>query len=273
MLCGGGIALCDGEVKGNSKVATHQPHQANVASAAAKLPNSAGLPLAEYIDHTILKPNVTIEEVKRVCDEAIEFGFASVCVNSHFVGKVAQFLAGSKTKPISVIGFPLGAMSTASKAFEARDAISSGALEIDMVINIGALRGQDYETVIKDIQEVVMASRPYPVKVILETAFLSKDEIVVACVLSKAAGAAFVKTCTGFGGGGATVEDIRLMRSAVGPDLGVKASGGVRTLKETLAMIEAGATRIGTSSGVAIIQAHQAGGSVDTGGRVEGGGY
>ncbi|RYG93773.1 deoxyribose-phosphate aldolase, partial [archaeon] len=189
------------------------------------------MPLATYIDHTLLKPNATIDDIKRVCDEAIEFGFASVCVNSHFVGKVSQFLAGSRTKPISVIGFPLGAMSTAAKAFEAREAVSSGALEIDMVINIGALRGQDYGTVLKDIQEVVAASRPYPVKVILETALLSKDEIVVACVLSKAAGAAFVKTCTGFGGGGATVEDVRLMRSAVGPDLGVKASGGVRSLQ------------------------------------------
>eukprot|EP01031_Cornospumella_fuschlensis_P032238 gene32238-38993_t len=181
LLSTGTVALCEGE---------------------KELTARSDFPLASYIDHTLLRPNATFDEIKRVCDEAIEFNFASVCVNSYFVGKVAHLLAGSLTKPISVIGFPLGAMTTASKAYEAREAISAGAQEIDMVINVGALRSKDYETVVKDIQAVVAASRPYPVKVILETALLNKDEIVTGCVLSKAAGAAFVKTCTGFGGGG-----------------------------------------------------------------------
>lgn len=209
--------------------------------------------IAPYIDHTLLKPEATRDEVVKLSEEARKYGFATVCVNSSMVGTAARILAGSKTVPIAVVGFPLGAALPSAKAFESREAIRCGAREIDMVINIGALKAKDYALVLKDIAAVVDASRPHPVKVILETSQLSNDEKIAGCVLSKAAGAAFVKTSTGFSGGGATAEDIALMRRVVGDDVGVKASGGIRSSDDAMKMIQAGANRIGASASVAII--------------------
>ena len=209
--------------------------------------------LAGMIDHTILKPDATRAELEKVCAEARQWRFATVCVNASNIPLVAKLLDGSGVKPIAVVGFPLGAMTATAKAFEAREAVRNGAKEIDMVINIGALKNKDYATVLDDICKVVMASKPYPVKVILETAGLTQDEKIIGCALSKAAGAAFVKTATGFGPGGATVEDIQLMRKIVGAEIGVKASGGVRTAEDAKKMREAGADRIGASASVAIV--------------------
>ena len=209
--------------------------------------------IAKYIDHTLLKPTATREQIVKVCEEARQYGFASVCVNSVWIRLAAELLSGCRAMPICVVGFPLGAMSTRSKALETREAIADGAEEIDMVINIGALKGGDHDLVFQDIQAVVRAAQGRPVKVILETTMLERDEKIVGCTLSKAAGAAFVKTSTGFGGGGATAEDIALMRAVVGPDLGVKASGGVRSVADANAMIAAGATRLGASASVAIV--------------------
>lgn len=209
--------------------------------------------LAAHIDHTLLKPDATAEEIFRICTEARKYSFATVCVNSNNIPKVAELLKGSTVKPIAVVGFPLGAGSTASKAFEAREAIKAGAQEIDMVVNIGALKNKDYAFVLEDIKKVVEASQPYPVKVILETSNLNNEEKIIACALSKSAGAAFVKTSTGFGSGGATAEDVALMRRVVGDAMGVKASGGIRTFEDAAKMIEAGANRIGASASVAIV--------------------
>lgn len=213
--------------------------------------------IASAIDHTLLKPDASLEELKQVCDEAKQYGFATVCVNSSNIPFVTRHLAGSAVKPIAVVGFPLGAMTSNAKAFETREAIRNGAQEIDMVVNIGALKGREYALVFDDICAVVNAAKATPVKVILETAQLSHDEKVIVCALSKAAGAAFVKTSTGFGGGGATVEDIELMRKIVGPDLGVKASGGMRTAEDVKKMFKAGADRIGASASVAIVTGGQ----------------
>ena len=210
--------------------------------------------VAPYIDHTILKPEATREELRKVCDEARQFGFATVCVNAANVRFVAQQLGGSGVKAIAVVGFPLGASTPSAKAFETREAIRNGAQEIDTVINIGALKSRDLALVHEDIKAVVDAAQKVPVKVIIETSKLERDEKVMACALAKAAGAAFVKTATGFGGGGATPEDVALMRSVVGPDMGVKASGGVRTIEDAEAVIAAGANRIGASSSVEIVQ-------------------
>jgi deoxyribose-phosphate aldolase len=209
--------------------------------------------LAKKIDHTLLKPEATQDELKKVCNEAMRYGFATVCVNSANIPFVAKSLKGSDVKPIAVVGFPIGAMSTQAKVGETKEAVQNGAQEIDMVINIGALKSHDYQTVYEDIKAVVSASKPYIVKVILETALLSEEEKIAACAISKKANAGFVKTSTGFSKGGATVNDIRLMRQVVGPDMGVKASGGVRTTEDALAMIAAGATRIGASSSIAIV--------------------
>ncbi|MBX5481351.1 MAG: deoxyribose-phosphate aldolase [Myxococcaceae bacterium] len=209
--------------------------------------------IAPFIDHTLLKPEATRDEVVKLAQEALRYGFATVCVNSAHVGTAARVLAGSKTVPIAVVGFPLGAALPSAKAFEAREAIRCGAREIDMVINIGALKAKDYALVLQDIAAVVNASKPYPVKVILETSQLTQDEKIAGCVLSKAAGAAFVKTSTGFSSGGATVEDIALMRRVVGDDVGVKASGGIRSAEDAMKMIQAGANRIGASASVAIV--------------------
>lgn len=209
--------------------------------------------LARSIDHTLLKPTSTRADIVRVCQEAAQHTFASVCVNSTWIGLTAQLLRGTPVMPICVVGFPLGAASTDSKAFETRRAIADGADEIDMVINIGWLKGGDHDAVFDDIKAVVEAAQGRPVKVILETSMLERDEKIAGCVLSRAAGAAFVKTSTGFGGGGATAEDISLMRAVVGPDMGVKASGGVRTADDARKMLAAGATRLGASASVAIV--------------------
>jgi deoxyribose-phosphate aldolase len=222
--------------------------------------------LARQIDHTLLKPETTRADIERICKEAVEFNFATVCVNSAHIAQAASLLQGSSTLPIAVVGFPLGACTTSTKVFETREAIRLGAREIDMVISVGALKEKDYATVLSDISEVVQAAKPYPVKVILETSLLSTEQKVAACVLSKEAGAAFVKTSTGFGGGGATVEDIALMRTVVGPEMGVKASGGVRTREDAEKMIEAGANRIGTSSGPAIVSQTKASSGTPTNG-------
>lgn len=210
--------------------------------------------LAKMIDHTLLKPEANRDAILKLCAEAKEYNFASVCVNPSWVALCAEQLAGSNVKVCTVIGFPLGASSTATKVFETQDAIANGATEVDMVINIGAIKSGDWDLVKKDVEAVVQAAHPKAiVKVILETGALTQEEKVQACLVCKDAGADFVKTSTGFGPGGATVEDIRLMRETVGPDLGVKASGGVRDYETVMAMIEAGATRIGASAGVAIV--------------------
>lgn len=209
--------------------------------------------IAQMIDHTILKPDVTKEQIENVCKEAITYGFATVCVNSANIPIVARLLRGTKVKPIAVVGFPLGASLSSAKAYEALEAIKNGAQEIDMVINIGALKSKDYNVVLDDIAKVVSASKPYKVKVILETGMLTEDEKVVACALAKSAGAHFVKTSTGFGPGGATVSDIQLMRRIVGNDMEVKASGGIRTKSDATAMKVAGADRIGASASVSIV--------------------
>ena len=210
--------------------------------------------LAGYIDHTLLKADATREDFEKLAAEARAHSFATVCVNSVNVRLMKQLLRGCDVPVCAVVGFPLGAMSPRTKAFETREAIRCGAGEIDMVVNIGALKSRDYDLVLRDIKAVVEAAKPIGVKVILETSKLTHEEKVIVCALSKAAGAAFVKTSTGFGGGGATVEDIELMRALVGQEMGVKASGGVRSKSDAEAMVRAGANRIGASSSVAIVQ-------------------
>ena len=225
------------------------------ASRVAAPPGSAPMPaeMAKLIDHTLLKPDATRDEVKKLCEEARRHGFASVCVNTTWVPVAKTLLRGSGVMTCAVVGFPLGAMTPSAKAFEAREAVRQGADEIDMVLNIGALKSRDYETVFEDICRVVKAANPSRVKVILETGALNAEEKIIACSLAKLAGAHFVKTSTGFGPGGATVEDIALMRKLVGPDMGVKASGGVRTREDAEKMALAGANRIGASASVAIV--------------------
>ncbi|GHI00537.1 deoxyribose-phosphate aldolase [Neobacillus kokaensis] len=210
--------------------------------------------IARMIDHTLLKPEATKEQVVKLVNEAKEYSFASVCINPAWVRIAAELLADTPdVKVCTVIGFPLGATTPETKAFETKNAIENGASEVDMVINIGALKDKQDEKVENDIRSVVEAAKGKAlVKVIIETCLLTDEEKIRACELSVKAGADFVKTSTGFSTGGATVEDIRLMRKTVGPEIGVKASGGVRSREDALAMIEAGATRIGASSGVAI---------------------
>ena len=209
--------------------------------------------ITPLIDHTLLKPEATAAQVRELCAEAVKFGFASVCVNPWYVPLVAELLAGSSVRACTVVGFPLGANQSETKAREARLAAAQGATELDMVINVGALKSGQADTVREDIRGVVEAGRPTAlIKVILETALLSPDEIARACCLARDAGAAFVKTSTGFGPGGATVEDVALMRRTVGRMMGVKASGGIGTRQDAADMIAAGATRIGASAGVRI---------------------
>ena len=211
--------------------------------------------LASLIDHTLLKPDATREEVTQLAREAAQFCFASVCVNPNWVALCRELLRGSGVKVCTVIGFPLGAHLPDIKAYEARRAVEQGAEEVDMVINIGALKSKDYALVEQDIHGVVQAvGKAAIVKVILETSLLGRDEKVMGCTLAKAAGADYVKTSTGFGGGGATVEDVQLMRETVGPEMGVKASGGVRTREDAEKMVAAGATRLGASAGVKIVR-------------------
>ncbi|MGQ7278122.1 MULTISPECIES: deoxyribose-phosphate aldolase [Brevibacillus] len=217
--------------------------------------------LNKYIDHTLLKPETTAAMIDKLCAEAKEHNFASVCVNPFWVKRCAELLKGTDVKVCTVIGFPLGASTPAVKAAETRDAIANGATEVDMVLNIGALKSGDLDLVKADVKAVKEAAGSVLVKVILETGLLTDEEKVTACKLCVEAGADYVKTSTGFGHGGATVEDVALMRKTVGPNVGVKASGGVRDRAAALAMIEAGASRIGTSSGVAIVTGANEGGS------------
>ncbi len=209
--------------------------------------------MAACIDHTLLKPTATADQIITLCNEAVAAGFAAVCVNPCHIPLVVSRLAGTPVKVCSVIGFPLGANSTYIKAEEARSVVGQGASEVDMVIQIGAMKSAKLLDVEEDIRQVVKAAGEAPVKVIIETCFLTDEEKTAACRLAVNAGAKFVKTSTGFGSGGATPADVRLMRSTVGPAFGVKASGGIRTLDEALAMLEAGANRLGTSSGVQIL--------------------
>ena len=216
--------------------------------------------LNKYIDHTLLKPDASQEQIETLIEEAKKYDFASVCVNPTWVSFAAQALKGTDVKVCTVIGFPLGANTPELKAFETSDAIRNGVNEIDMVINIGALKSQNFDLVEKDIRAVVEAAKGTLVKVIIETCLLTDDEKVKACQIAQKAGADFVKTSTGFSTGGATVADVALMRKTVGPDMGVKASGGARSYEDALAFIEAGATRIGASSGVAIMEGDVANG-------------
>jgi deoxyribose-phosphate aldolase len=234
----------------------------NVISAGAeRLTSTLGvipqnLDIARMIDHTLLKPDATQQEIAQLCFEARKYDFASVCVNPTWVSLCAQLLKGSPVRVCTVIGFPLGATSSEAKAFETETAIQQGATEIDMVINIGALKARDLDTVARDIRGVVNVAHSHGiiVKVIIETSLLSDEEKTIASLTAREAGADFVKTSTGFAGGGATVHDVELMRRAVGPGMGVKASGGVRTYEDAASLIKAGATRIGASAGVKIIQ-------------------
>ena len=234
----------------------------NVVSAGAeRLSSTVGvipqdLKLANMIDHTLLKPDATQEQIAQLCFEARKHGFASVCINPTWVELCAKLLKGSSVKVCTVIGFPLGATSPEVKAFETQVALDHGATEIDMVINVGALKARDLELVASDIRGVVTTShaRQAIVKVIIEAILLTDEEKTIACLLSKEAGADYVKTSTGFASGGATAHDVALMRRVVGPEMGVKAAGGVRTYEDAENMIKAGASRIGASAGVKIIQ-------------------
>lgn len=209
--------------------------------------------IAKMIDHTMLKADASEKTILRYCREAKEYGFASICVNTCFVPLVAKELKGSGVKTCCVVGFPLGAMSTSAKAFEAKQAVADGAEEVDMVINIGAMKDARFDFVKQDIETVVEASKPAIVKVIIETCLLTDEEKVKVCELSVEAGAAFVKTSTGFSTGGATVADVKLMKETVGDRAKVKASGGIRTPEDAKALIEAGADRIGAGNGIVLL--------------------
>lgn len=231
-----------------------------VSAGAERLTSTLGIipqdkDVASMIDHTLLKPDATSDQIAQLCFEARKYNFASVCVNPTHVKLCAELLKGSSVKVCTVIGFPLGATSSDVKVYETKNAIREGATEIDMVINIGALKARDLELVAKDIHGVVLAAHAAGaiVKVIIEAVLLTDEEKTIACLLSKESGADFVKTSTGFASGGATAEDIALMRRVVGPEMGVKAAGGIRTREDAEKMIKAGATRIGASAGVKIV--------------------
>lgn len=212
--------------------------------------------IAGVIDHTILKPEATSAQIRQLCEEALHFGFASACMNPFYVPLAAELMRGSAVKVCTVAGFPLGATTTDAKVFEAQEAIQHGAQEIDMVMNVGALKSGDDEAVEEDIRRVTDACHRGKAicKVILENCLLTREEKIHACQIAMRAGADYVKTSTGFNSGGATVEDVELMRTTVGPKMGVKASGGIRSYEDVLKMVAAGATRIGTSSGVKIVE-------------------
>ena len=213
-------------------------------------------PLNKYFDHTLLKPEASSAQIEKLCNEALKYDFYSVCVNSCYVGQCADLLLGSDVKVAAVVGFPLGACTTATKVFETEEACKDGAREIDMVLNVGMFKDGKYDYIREDISEVVQAASAYGaiVKVILETCLLTKDEIQEACLLAKESGAHFVKTSTGFGSGGALAEDVKLMKSVVGDSMEVKASGGIRDYDTVMSMIEAGADRIGASASVAVME-------------------
>lgn len=256
-------SYCVLDVADGIKVKTCFDNAGHVISAGAeRLTSTVGVipddkSLARMIDHTLLKPDATADQIAQLCYEAKKHHFASVCVNPTNVKLCADLLRDSDVKVCTVIGFPLGATTTEVKVVETKNALENGATEIDMVMNIGALKAGDRQTVAHDIHEVVKTAHGAGalLKVIIETALLTDEEKVVACLLSKEAGADFVKTSTGFSGGGATVHDVALMRRAVGPELGVKASGGIHSHEEAEQLIAAGATRIGASAGIKIIQA------------------
>jgi deoxyribose-phosphate aldolase len=258
-------ATCKIELADGVKVKTCFDNAGHVISAGAeRLSSTLGIipedkSLAKMIDHTLLKPDATADMIAQLCFEARKYQFASVCVNPTHVKLCAELLWGSDVKICTVIGFPLGATPTEVKVFETKNALENGATEIDMVINIGALKAGDNQLVARDIREVVTAAHAGGalVKVIIETALLNDEEKIVACLLAKEAGADFVKTSTGFSSGGATVHDVALMRQTVGPDLGVKAAGGIHTHQDAEQLVAAGATRLGASAGVKIIQADQ----------------
>lgn len=209
--------------------------------------------VAGIIDHTLLKPQSTKAQIETLCAEAKEYSFASVCVNPCWVSLSAALLKGTSVNVCTVIGFPLGACTSAAKAFETKDAIANGATEVDMVVNIGAIKSEMWDLVKEDIAAVVEAANGTLVKVIIEACLLTDEEKVKVCQLAKEAGADFVKTSTGFSTGGATPEDVAIMRGAVGPEMGVKASGGIHNAKEAIACINAGATRLGVSAGIAVV--------------------
>ena len=241
------------------KINAQLPH---VAGSSSSDPSGDPLSLAKYIDHTLLKPDATDQEFDILCDEALRYEFKSVCVNSQRVAYVSKLLRNSKVKICAVVGFPLGQMDSRAKAFEARRCIEDGAVELDMVINIGQLKSGKLKGVEDDIRAVRRATRKNTVlKVIIETGLLTDDEKVIACQLSQKAGADFVKTSTGFSGGGATPEDIALMRRTVGPDMGVKASGGIRDTERAMLMLKSGANRIGAGAGVPIVTGSKGTGS------------
>ena len=229
-------------------------NQAKGNNPAQAAPRMSQIELASYIDHTLLKPDAVEPQFEKLCSEAVAYKFKSVCVNSSWVPFVAKRLRGTGIIVCSVIGFPLGGMDTRSKAFEARSAISNGATELDMVINVGALKSGNLKLVEEDIRAIKRACRSTTVlKVILETGLLTEAEKIIACEISKKAGADFVKTSTGFSGSGATVEDISLMRRIVGPGMGVKASGGIRNFDQAMALIQAGANRLGCGASVDVV--------------------
>ncbi len=210
--------------------------------------------MAQYIDHTILKPEAPIDAIDKLCDEAVQYGFKAVCVNSGYIAHVAGRLKGENVAVCSVVGFPLGVMHSSVKAFEAQTAVECGAQELDMVLNIGAVKSTDFKTAEADIRAVRQAADPKTIlKVIIETSLLTEEEKIQACEISKNGGADFVKTSTGFAGGGATLADVRLMRKIVGHEMKIKASGGIKDWATACAMIKAGAGRIGTSAGVVIL--------------------
>jgi deoxyribose-phosphate aldolase len=223
---------------------------------ATSTPTISAHDLAKMIDHTLLKPEATEQQIYKLCNEAAENGFGAVCVNPCWVKTCVRALEGSDVKVASVIGFPLGATTTASKRAEAAEALKNGAQELDMVLNIGQLKSGMLNAAMKDMQTLARLTHKHGalLKVILETCLLSDEEIVIACKLAKQAGVDFVKTSTGFSTGGATVEDVKLMRETVGPDMGVKASGGIRTYADALKLVRAGATRLGCSAGLQIIK-------------------
>jgi deoxyribose-phosphate aldolase len=225
-----------------------------IASTLGIMPTDGSLP--HMIDHTLLKPEATQDQIAQLCYEARKYGFASVCINPGNVKLCAELLKGSGIPVCTVVGFPLGATSTEAKVFETQQAIRDGATEVDMVINVGALKSRDYESVERDIASIarICHANNAILKVIIEAALLIDEEKVVACQLAKVAGADFVKTSTGFGPGGATVEDVALMRRVVGPTMGIKAAGGIRTYEDAQKMIAAGATRIGASASIKIVQ-------------------
>ena len=235
------------------------PLEPMIPAAQARPVDLSVVPLARLVDHTLLKPEATPQQIEQLCDEALEFHFAAVCVHSGFIGRVAARLSGSDVAPVSVVGFPFGTNLTSVKVYEARQAIAAGAREVDMVLPIGLLKAGEYARVAEDLVDVARAAHAQGalVKLILETALLSDEEKVAACMLAAGTGVDFVKTSTGFAGGGATDSDVALMRQVVGDRMGVKAAGGIRNLDDARRMVAAGAARLGTSAGVNIARQAQ----------------